>query len=71
MDICRYTRRGHCSGCSTTQARKRTFNGLKKPGERAEFVDMIRAQQGSLGRYDQWHTAYTEKCQRLGYGSKV
>lgn len=65
IDICKYSRRGHCIGCSMTQAQKRLFTGLKKPEQRAEFLQMIREQQALMGRYEGWEEAYRQKCLRL------
>ncbi|RYH10324.1 DUF1289 domain-containing protein [Tropicimonas sp. IMCC6043] len=64
IDICRYSRRGHCQGCSMTQAQKRLFNGLKQSVQRVEFVEVIRQQQLRMGRYDHWPAAYEAKCRR-------
>ncbi|NDR58254.1 DUF1289 domain-containing protein [Aliiruegeria sabulilitoris] len=64
IDICKYTRRGHCVGCSMTQAQKRLFGGLKSDAQRREFIDVIRAQQELMGRYEHWPDAYRLKCAR-------
>nr|WP_116133940.1 DUF1289 domain-containing protein [Tropicimonas sp. IMCC34043] len=61
IDQCSFRRRGHCVGCSMTQAQKRLFQGLKKRDQRAAFIDMIIEQQLRLGRYDHWPGAYKEK----------
>ncbi|SDI49203.1 hypothetical protein SAMN04488026_1003145 [Aliiruegeria lutimaris] len=47
-----------------TQAQKRLFAGLKSDAQRAEFVDMIRAQQALMGRYEPWQEAYRLKLAR-------
>lgn len=62
LAICTYTRRGHCIGCSMTQAQKRLFNGLKAHSHREEFIEMIRDQQSRMGGYDGWEAPYRKKC---------
>lgn len=71
IDICRYSRRGHCSGCSMTQAQKRLFAGLKNTEQRAEFVQMIRDQQSMMGGYDHWEAAYAEKVKNNPEGESI
>lgn len=68
IDICKYSRRGHCVGCSMTQAQKRLFGGLKSLDQRADFVQMIRDQQDMMGRYDHWEASYSRKCHRVSAG---
>lgn len=66
IGVCDYRRRGHCLGCSMTRAQKRLFNGLKKPEQRAEFIEMLREQQSLMGRYDHWLGAYSRKRAEAG-----
>lgn len=63
IEQCNFRRRGHCAGCSMTQAQKRLFQGLKSSQQRAEFVAMLEEQQARLGRYDHWAPAYLHKRQ--------
>ena len=65
LAICTYTRRGHCVGCSMTQAQKRLFSGLKSQMQREEFIQMIRDQQDRMGGYLNWEAEYGEKCASL------
>ncbi len=45
-----------------TKAQKSLFKALKKKKHREGFVEMLRAQQEHLGRYDHWAPAYARKC---------
>ena len=71
IDICHNSRRGHCSGCSMTQAQKRHFAGLKNREQRAEFVQMIRDQQSIMGGYDPWNAVYAEKVRNTPDGESI
>lgn len=41
---------------------KRLFKSLKKARMKQAFIDMLRAQQDSMGGYDHWQKAYERKC---------
>lgn len=61
IDVCKFKRQGHCIGCSMTKAQKSLFKSLKKDGHRVAFVEMLRAQQEHLGKYQHWQAAYRRK----------
>ena len=45
-----------------TKAQKSMFKSLKKDKHREAFVEMLVAQQGSMGKYSHWVEAYLRKC---------
>ena len=49
-----------------TKPQKRIFKKLKKPAERAGFVEMLVHQQMAMGRYSHWRPAYLKKCAKRG-----
>ena len=66
IDVCKFKRHGHCIGCSMTKAQKSLFKALKKDAHRAGFVDMLMAQQETMGKYAGWKLAYAKKCKKKG-----
>lgn len=66
IDVCKFRRGGHCIGCSMTKAQKSLFKQLKKPAHRTAFVEMLQAQQGSMGKYKHWTPEYARKCLKKG-----
>ncbi len=66
IDVCKFRREGHCTGCSMTKAQKKLFKSLKRPGHRHAFVVMLVHQQRDLGRYRHWMPAYLKRCHKKG-----
>ncbi len=66
IDVCKFRRGGHCIGCSMTKAQKSLFKTLKKPAHRSAFVEMLRTQQASMGKYAHWAPEYARKCFKTG-----
>jgi predicted Fe-S protein YdhL (DUF1289 family) len=66
IDVCKFSRGGHCIGCSMTKKQKRLFKGLKKGGDREAFVEMLVHQQRALGKYSHWAPAYRKICDKKG-----
>lgn len=64
IDVCKYKREGHCIACSMTKAQKSLFKALKKNKHREAFVDMLVAQQTSMGKYSHWAPKYLRKCEK-------
>lgn len=64
IDVCKYKREGHCIGCSMTKVQKQMFKTLKKDSYRLAFVQLLRAQQAQLGKYEQWTRAYLKKLKK-------
>ena len=62
IGVCKYKRGDHCIGCSMNKDQKRLFKSLKKARMKQAFIDMLRAQQDSMGGYDHWQKAYERKC---------
>ena len=62
IDVCKFTRDGHCIGCSMTKAQRSIFKGLKKDKYRSAFVEMLVGQQSRLGKYSHWTPKYLRKC---------
>lgn len=66
IDVCKFRRAGHCTGCSMTKPQKKVWKRLKKPAEQAGFLTMLVHQQASLERYGHWTPAYLRKCRKRG-----
>lgn len=66
IDVCKFKREGHCTGCSMTKAQKKVFKTLKKPGQQAAFVEMLVHQQNDMGGYPNWASRYIRKCHERG-----
>ena len=64
IDVCKFKRDGHCTGCSMTKAQKSAFKALKKDSHREAFVALVVAQQAAMGRYAHWETAFEKKCRK-------
>ena len=64
IDVCKFKRKGHCIGCSMTKAQKKLFKALKSDAHRAAFVEMLTAQQDSMGKYSHWAPAYVRKFKK-------
>ncbi|WP_425038621.1 DUF1289 domain-containing protein [Primorskyibacter sp. S187A] len=64
IDVCKFKRAGHCIGCSMTKAQKSLFKELKKDKHRLAFIEMLRTQQDSLGKYKHWAPAYDSKLKK-------
>ena len=64
IDVCKFTREGHCIGCSMTKAQKSLFKGLKKEKHQIAFLEMLRQQQDTLGDYTHWLPAYLKKLKK-------
>lgn len=61
IDVCKFKREGHCTGCSMTKAQKSLFKTLKKDAHRQGFIQMLTAQHDRLGKYTHWERAYRKK----------
>ena len=66
IDVCKFRRAGHCTGCSMTKAQKSLFKALKKNSHRDAFVEMLQAQQHAMGKYKHWAPQYARKCMKKG-----
>ncbi len=66
IDVCKFRRAGHCIGCSMTKAQKSLFKSLEKAKHKAAFVDMLQAQQATMGNYSHWAPEYARKCLEKG-----
>ncbi len=64
IDVCKFKREGHCIGCSMTKDQKSLFKQLKKDKQREAFVELLVAQQATMGRYKHWDAAYAKKCRK-------
>lgn len=64
IDVCKFKRQGHCTGCSMTKAQKTLFKSLKKDAYREAFVEMLTAQQDQLGKYRHWQPGYLKKLKK-------
>ena len=64
IDVCKFKRDGHCIGCSMTKAQKSLFKELKKEKHQIAFLEMLRQQQASLGKYSHWEPAYLKKLRK-------
>jgi len=67
VDVCKYKRQGHCIACSMTKAQKSLFKELKKDKHRAAFVDMLKLQQASMGKFHAWPELYAKKLRKKGF----
>lgn len=70
IGVCTFKRSGpagsHCIGCSMTKPQKKIAKGLKKTGQRVDFVALIVSQQQGMGRYAHWKPAYVSRCLKKG-----
>lgn len=66
IDVCKHKREGHCIGCGMTKAQKSLFKSIKKPAQKAGFVQMLMAQQEVMGGFKHWTKAYARKCAKKG-----
>lgn len=66
IGVCKFKREGHCIGCSMTKAQKSLYKQLKKPAHRKAFVQMLGAQQETMGKYSHWAEVYDRKCVKKG-----
>ncbi|MEM8579994.1 MAG: DUF1289 domain-containing protein [Pseudomonadota bacterium] len=64
IDVCKFKRAGHCIGCSMTKTQKSMFKKLKKDKHRLAFIDMLRSQQTTMGKYSHWEPAYLRKLRK-------
>lgn len=64
IDVCKFKRAGHCIGCSMTKAQKSMFKKLKNDKHRLAFIDMLRSQQATMGKYSHWNVAYGKKLRK-------
>lgn len=65
IDVCKFRRAGHCTGCSMTKAQKKMFDRLPKR-DRQAFVELLLHQQRTLGNYAHWKRVYAKKCAKKG-----
>lgn len=65
IDVCKFRRAGHCTGCSMTKAQKKMFDRLRK-SDRRSFVELLVHQQRTLGGYAHWQRVYAKKCEKKG-----
>ncbi len=65
IDVCKFRRAGHCTGCSMTEAQKGMFDRLAKCDRRG-FVELLAHQQHTLGGYAHWQRVYAKKCAKKG-----
>lgn len=65
IDICKFRRAGHCTGCSMTKPQKKMFGRLGNP-DRPTFVELLVHQQRTLGGYAHWQRVYAKKCEKKG-----
>lgn len=49
-----------------TKAQKSLYKQLKKPAHQHAFIQMLIAQQGSMGKYAHWTPEYARKCLKKG-----
>ncbi len=66
IGVCKFTRAGHCIGCSMTKAQKSVFKKLKKKMHQRAFLDRLVHQQGNLGKYSHRAGAYRHRCGKKG-----
>lgn len=66
IGVCKFKREGHCIGCSMTKTQKSMGKKLKKPKERAAFLQLVMAQQEVMGRYTHWRLAFGRRCEKKG-----
>lgn len=71
VDVCKYKREGHCIACSMSKAQKSLFKSIKKDKHRAAFVQMLMAQQASMGKYTAWPALYAKKLTKKGINPPV
>jgi uncharacterized protein len=72
IDVCKHKLRGHCIGCSMTEAQKREFETLRDNATRLAFIQRLLTQQVALGdRFRGWPGAYRRKCEMAGVESPV
>lgn len=64
IDVCKFRRAGHCTGCSMTKPQKKMWKALRRLKHQAAFIDLLVHQQGDLGGYRHWAPAYLRKCAR-------
>ena len=70
MSVCKYKRAGHCIACSMTKPQKKIFKKLKKPELQEAFIEMLRAQQAQMGRFEGWERLYAKKAGKKGVALK-
>ena len=61
IGVCKFTREGHCIGCSMTKEQKKISKKLKKRHQFDEFISMLISQQEKMGGYDHWQAAFLHK----------
>lgn len=61
IGVCKFTRDGHCIGCSMTKEQKAISKKLKKRHDIDEFVTMLVLQQEEMGGYGHWPGAFARK----------
>lgn len=66
IDVCKYKNRGYCIGCGMTKPQKKEFKKLSGRKAKAEFLEMLVAQQRQVGRYLHWEAEYRRKCAKKG-----
>ncbi|MEM6374917.1 MAG: DUF1289 domain-containing protein [Pseudomonadota bacterium] len=66
VDVCKYKRAGHCIACSMTKAQKSMYKQLKTEKHREGFIQMLMAQQESLGKFPAWRGMYEKRCAKKG-----
>lgn len=62
VDVCKYKRQGHCIACSMTKAQKSLSKQLKTDKHRTALLEMLMAQQKTLGGFPAWSGLYLKKC---------
>ena len=66
IDICKYGKDGHCSGCSMTKKQKKISKSLKSKDQQLAFEELIRMQQGLLGGFEAWESAHKKRYRGKG-----
>ena len=61
IGVCKFTREGHCIGCSMTKEQKKFSKKLKKRHQIDDFISMLISQQEKMGGYGHWQEAFARK----------
>ena len=64
VNICKFERGGHCTGCSMTREQKKILKGLNKKKSKVKFFKFIVYQQKVLGGFKHWKKSYSDYSNR-------
>ena len=60
VNICKFERGGHCTGCSMTKEQKKILRGLNNNKSKVKFFKFIVYQQKVLGGFKHWKKSYSD-----------